>query len=107
MRGNAVAKFQSGQERCAKAPRCAAVHQRDRRVDGGDRTQSAEQAQASLAEPRRCQGEQRKGEENRCDGGDGAYIATDTECSVQVSEPSVQWWSEADRRFECSASPGE
>jgi len=59
MRGNTIAKFQSGQKRRAEAPRHAAVHQRDRRVDGGDRTQSAEQAQPCPAEPRRSQGEQR------------------------------------------------
>ena len=41
VRRNAVAKLQSGQQRRAEAPRHAAIHQRDRRVDGGDRAQYA------------------------------------------------------------------
>ena len=45
MRGHAIAKVQGGQQRGAEAARHAPVHQRDRRVDGGDRTQPAEQAQ--------------------------------------------------------------
>ena len=47
MRGHATAKFQSRQQRRAEAPRHAAVHQRHRRVDGGDRAQDAEQARAT------------------------------------------------------------
>ena len=56
MRGHATAKFQGRQQRRAEAPRHGAVHQRDRRVDGGDRTQHAEQGSAIPGRCRRCAG---------------------------------------------------
>ena len=107
MRGNAVAKFQSWQERRDEAPSYDAVQQRDRRIHGGDGAPNAEQEQPLTAEPRCGQGDQRYSEEDRGDGGDAACVAADAEPAAQVSKPGGQRRPEADRPFECRASPGK
>ena len=107
LRRNAIAKLQSGQKRSTEAPCHAAIYQRDRSIDGGDRTQNAEQTQPCPANPRCGQGRQRQREKSSGDGGYGAPVATNAECLDHASEPSMQWRLEAGRCFERTAPPGE
>src|SRR5690349_3666156 len=107
MRWHAVAQGQGGEERSAKDPCHSAVHQRDGRVDGGDCTQRAEQAQPRSMESPRGEREERQGEEDRGDDSDSAHIAADAERLARASEPSMRRRLETDPRFERTTTTGE
>src|SRR4029450_6858307 len=113
MRGHAVAQGQGGEERSAKDPCQSAVHQRDGRVDGGDCTQRAEQAQPRSMEAPCREREERQGEEERsgeeCAGPDAAghQIPAEAERLARASEPSMRRRLETDPRFERTTTTGE
>src|ERR1035437_2897891 len=107
MRGNAIAKFQSGQKRRAEAESHHAIEQRDRRIDGGDGTKDLEQAQACSAEPRRGESKQRQREEDRGDGRNGGRITADTKSPDQARRPFAQRQAKADGYLEVTASSRE
>src|SRR3990170_2209936 len=100
MRGHAVAQGQGREERSAKAPYHAAVHQRDSRVDGGNRTQASEQAQPCPMQPNGSEREQRRGEDSRGGNSNSADIAPNADRPARSPKPSVRRRPKADPRLE-------
>ena len=94
--GNSVAQLQAGQHLGAQAIRGSAVHQRERRVRGGNETEKRERRERPRPEQRRRE-QQRQTENQRADDGDAGQIAAHSGRGVEAPDPAVQGGAEAER----------